>query len=57
MRQHLAALRKEIDRRRKAAGAKRAARNWNMEAVIKAELIELVNYIETELDRYVIRGT
>jgi hypothetical protein len=51
MREYLAALRKEIDRRRKEAGAKRAARNWNVDAVNKAELVDLLNYIEAELDR------
>jgi hypothetical protein len=46
----LAALRKEIDRRREEAQAKRIEKQWNPTAVRSYELIKLVDYIEQQLD-------
>jgi hypothetical protein len=51
LRRGLLDLRQEITRRREVAKAKRIQTQWNPTAVRAYELIELVNYIELELDR------
>jgi hypothetical protein len=42
---------RENSRRRKVAKAERAKRRWNPDAVVKLELIDLLDWIEAELDR------
>jgi hypothetical protein len=44
-------LRKGITERRSAANAERHRRQWNNIAVLKHELENLLNWIETELDK------
>lgn len=44
-------LRHEITSRREANKAERAKRNWNVDAVLKVELVKLLDWIESELDR------
>lgn len=44
-------MRREITRRREEANAQRAKRNWQHDAVLKMELVRLLNWIETELDK------
>lgn len=51
LRKQFLELRKEITRKRKEAGDIRKSRNWNPEAIIKLEQSDLLNFIETELDK------
>jgi hypothetical protein len=44
-------LRGEITRRRKENNAKREQRRWNVEAILKVELVNLLDWIESELDK------
>jgi hypothetical protein len=44
-------LLKEIKRKRKEAKAARENKVWNPEAIIKLELIDLIDWIEGELKR------
>jgi transcriptional regulator with XRE-family HTH domain len=44
-------LRAGIAARRKAAHAERHRRQWNLDKVVKRELEDLVEWIETELDK------
>lgn len=44
-------LRAEITRRRKENKDQRAKRNWNSELILKREQSDLLDWIETELDR------
>jgi ParB-like nuclease domain len=47
----LAALRQEIDHRRKAANARRIDKKWNPDAVHTLELVETLDFIEDQLDK------
>jgi hypothetical protein len=49
--QFLTDLRRTITEKRKAAHAERYRRQWNLDKVVKRELEDLVEWIETELDR------
>jgi hypothetical protein len=51
LRAGLADLRKEITRRRKENECTRGKRRWNVDAVLKVELIQLLDWIESELDK------
>jgi hypothetical protein len=44
-------LRKEITRRRKENHAQKQQRIWNVENILKLELIDLLDWIEDELDK------
>jgi len=44
-------LLKAIKHKREEAKVRRAKRNWNTEAIIKLELIDLLDWIEDELAR------
>jgi hypothetical protein len=44
-------IQKEIDRQRKEADVKRGQRVWNPENTMKLELLRIVDYVQSELDR------
>jgi len=44
-------MRQEITRRRKENNAQKLRRNWNHEGTLKIELIRLIDWIESELDK------
>lgn len=57
-RAELIKLRNEIDRRRKENECARARRRWNVDAVLKVELIQLLDWIESEMDKIIgVNGT
>jgi transcriptional regulator with XRE-family HTH domain len=45
-------LRKEISRRRQEAAAKRAQSAWKLERMDKVRLVQLIEWIECELDKF-----
>lgn len=49
--QGLLKLREEIDQRRAEHGLRIKGRGWNPDGLVKTELIRLLDWIETELDR------
>jgi hypothetical protein len=56
LREHLANLRKEITSRRAAIHFQRSLTRYTLDRSSPAKLIELLNYIESELDQTGIRA-
>jgi hypothetical protein len=53
---YLSTLQKELARRRKENKSNRERRIWNMDAILKVELIKLIDWIEDELASVSARG-